>query len=164
MKPVRCMEMDVDALSVYLRDHLAGSEAALAMLKRAASGSDGAFYATLEKEIIEDQQALQGLLDHFGSEESLVKKAGAWISEKLSRVKLDDLENPLDRFELLEVLLLGVRGKQALWEALLHGVDQALLPADLALAALIDRAREQQDRIEARRLAAFSQFVVTEKA
>lgn len=133
------------------------------MLARAAEGSDGAFYTTLDREIAEDQQALRGLIAHLGTEESLVKKAGAWLTEKFTRLKLDNLESPLDRFEFLEVLLLGVRGKQALWEALLHGADPAMLPPDLALAALIDRAREQLDRIEARRLEAFSQFAVIEK-
>jgi hypothetical protein len=148
--------MDVDALSVYLRDHLAGSEAARAMLQRAAEGADGTFYAGLDREIAEDQEVLQRLIAHLGTEESLVKKAGAWITEKFTRLKLDDLDSPLDRLEFLEVLLLGVRGKQALWEGLLHGADPATLPHDLALAALIDRAREQQDRIEARRLSAFA--------
>lgn len=154
--------MAAEALSIYLRDHLAGSEAARAMLARAAEGSDGAFYATLDREIAEDQEALRGLIAHLGTEESLVKKAGAWLTEKFTRLKLDDLESPLDRFEFLEVLLLGVRGKQALWEALLHGADPAMLPPGLALSALIDRAREQQDRIEARRLEAFSQFLIVE--
>lgn len=153
--------VEVDALAIYLRDHLAGSEAARAMLKRAVDGSDGAFYSALDQEIAEDQAALENLIAHLGAEESVVKKAGAWLSEKFSRLKLGDLENPLDRFEFLEVLLLGVRGKQALWEALFHHLDPALLPHDLALAALIDRAREQQERIEARRLEAFSQFVGT---
>lgn len=133
------------------------------MLARAAEGTDGAFYAALDSEITEDQEALRSLIAHLGTEESLVKKAGAWLSEKFTRLKLANLESPLHRFEFLEVLLLGVRGKQALWEALLHGADPAMLPPDLALAALVDRAREQQDRIEARRLEAFSQFMVLER-
>lgn len=149
---------NVDALSVYLRDHLAGSEAARAMLQRAAEGEDGEFFAELDREIAEDQEALKTLIDHLGSTESLIKKAGAWLSEKMTRLKLDDLKNPLDRFEFLEVLLLGVRGKQALWEALHKGMDPALLPPDWDFPGLIARAHAQLDRIEARRLEAFVQF------
>ena len=147
--------MDQEALAVYLRDHLAGSEAARDMLQRAARGTDGEFYSGLDREIGEDQQVLQDLIAHLGAGESLLKKAGAWLSEKFTRLKLGDLENSLDRFEFLEVLLLGVRGKQALWEALQAGVDPAALPAAMDLASLIRRARSQQERIETRRLAAF---------
>lgn len=150
--------MDKKALSVYLRDHLAGSTAARDMLQRAAQASDGAFFARLDEEIAEDQQALQNLIDHLGTEESLIKKAGAWLSEKVTRLKLDDLENPLDRFEFLELLLLGVRGKQALWEALDSGMASDQLPPGMDLGALIERAVSQQKRIEARRLEAFAEF------
>lgn len=153
--------MDVDALTTYLRDHLAGSEAARAMLQRAAQGDDGAFFAALDREIAEDQEALKSLIDHFGSTESMVKKAGAWLSEKMTRLKLDDLKNPLDRFEMLEVLLLGVRGKRALWEALHKGLKDSQLPESLNLSDLIARARAQQERIETRRLEAFTRFAAT---
>jgi hypothetical protein len=155
---LRLLVMNVDALSLYLRDHLAGSEAARAMLQRAAEGEDGPFYAGLDREIAEDQDALKTLIDHLGSSESLIKKAGAWLSEKMTRLKLDDLKDPLDRFEFLEVLLLGVRGKQALWEALQKGLDPALLPPGLDFPELIERAQDQLERIDARRLQAFQQF------
>jgi hypothetical protein len=146
--------MNGDAIAVYLRDHLAGSEAARAMLQRAAENDP--FFAELDREIAEDQQGLQDLIAHLGAEESLFKKAGAWLSEKFTRLKLDDLNDPLNRLEFLEVLLLGVRGKQALWEAIQEGFGPAAVPSFLDLPALIERARSQQERIEVRRRKAFS--------
>ena len=150
--------MNIDALTVYLRDHLAGSELARAMLGRVTGGPDGAFFSTLDQEIAEDQDALRRLIEHLGSEESVAKKAVAWLSEKFTRVKLTNPEAPLERFEFLEVLLLGVRGKQALWEALADGLDPAVLPENFPLAHLIERACSQLKSIEERRRQAFREF------
>ncbi len=83
-------------------------------------------------------------------EPSRVKRAGAFLAERLARLKTNGRLfsfSPLSRVVELEGLALGILGKLALWEGLagvpaLHGV------ADLDLAELATRARSQHDAIE----------------
>ena len=78
------------------------------------------------------------------------------IVERLGRLKLNGRllrRSPLSDVVELETLVVGVRGKEALWTALrtasvrLEGID---------LDALVDSARAQGAEIEARRVSAVS--------
>ena len=87
--------------------------------------------------------------------ESAVRKAGAWLAEKFGEVKVLLGGNEIDGLGLLqalEVLALGICGKELLWRALqtveanisqLQGID---------LEGLEQRAREQFERVEEERL------------
>jgi hypothetical protein len=98
-------------------------------------------------------------MDRFGAAHDPVKMAGAWVGERLARLKLNGellsmTYSPLSRFEELEMLALGVTGKLALWRALRAAVvDDPRLPAS-QLDELIGRAESQQERLEALRLRA----------
>jgi hypothetical protein len=84
-------------LSTYLNDHLAGSVIALELIEHIAKkfpDSDlEVFFAELHADISADQDVLRDLLNTFGESESTVRKAGAWLVEKLGRVKLGLTEN-----------------------------------------------------------------------
>jgi hypothetical protein len=147
------------ALTIYLNDHLAGSVAAIDLLdhllERAPSSEAKRFFADLRAEVTQDQETLQALIRRAGADESGWRKAGAWIGEKLSRLKLkiDDTTNgDLHEFEAVEALSLGLMGKLALWRTLaavgndfewLRGVD---------LGRLQQRALDQHERVERRRV------------
>jgi hypothetical protein len=152
--------MSDETLITYLNDHLAGSVGAIAMVERAIGENAGTLFGRrLEevlKEIRKDQAVVQDLIERTGSKENPLKKAGAWLTEKVGRVKLGGTGDPGDlaRLELLETLAMGIQGKRALWRALrvvlgkhlaLHGVDLDLLER---------RAVEQHDRVEEWRLEA----------
>jgi hypothetical protein len=80
-----------------------------------------------------------------------LKVAAAWLSEKATRLKLNGellRYSDLSRLEELELLALGVRGKLAMWDALIltHAKDRRLEGRDLEGARY--RARSQLRRLE----------------
>jgi hypothetical protein len=149
-----------DRLATYLTDHLAGSEFARDLAKRAASkteGTDlGTFLQGLAGEIEADRKELVMIMNRFGIQEGTLKKAAGSVLEKLSRVKfeeLDDESSYLNRLLELEALLVGIEGKAALWRAL-----KVLAPSDDRLAEsdydrLSGRAQQQLSELEQHRQA-----------
>ena len=151
--------MQSKSLSVYINDHLAGSVAALEMLehlmKSCADQPLASFFADLARDIKADQQVLKQLLGATRRKESLFRKAAAWVTEKLARAKFKFAGEQLGGVGLmqaLETLALGLRGKELLWRALATSHWPALQAVDLA--RLQQRAIEQQQRVEEKRLEA----------
>src|SRR5687767_12494247 len=117
--------MSAEVLTTYLNDHLAGSVAALELVRHLHETSKGTarerLFATLKTDIEEDQTVLQSLLQQVGGRESKVRRAAAWLGEKLGEAKLridDTGTGELELLEALETLALGIQGKLALWRAL----------------------------------------------
>ena len=100
-------------------------------------------------------EEFQGSCIALGAEESRVRKAGAWVVEKLSRPKIDlgdGGKNEVGLFLALEALILGITGKRSLWRAL-HAASRTVPElARLDYSGLEKRAIEQCERVEARRL------------
>jgi hypothetical protein len=152
--------MSTSTLTTYLNDHLAGSVVAVKLLDHLISkpaGATGEVFRTLRSEIEEDQNVLRKLLERLAEPESRVRKAAAWLTEKLGQAKLqmDDPGNgELRALEALETLGLGIQGKLALWRALasVAGSVPELGTVDFSL--LQRRAIEQFDRVERLRLEA----------
>ena len=109
-------------LSVYLSDHLAGAQAALEILALLRKTGDSEVWQGIELQIAEDRAELERLMSSTGSASSTLRRAAAWMSEKLAELKLrvDDPSGTghLRRLELIEALAIGIDGKQALWRAL----------------------------------------------
>lgn len=115
--------MSREILTTYLNDHLAGSVAALELVEHLLRHEEAnrESYATLRTEIEEDQQTLRQLLAELGGKESQLRKAAAWLTEKLGQAKLrldDQGDGELRALEALETLGLGIQGKLSLWRAL----------------------------------------------
>jgi hypothetical protein len=151
--------MSTKTLRIYLNDHLAGSVAARELLGHLTDlHSDPArkqFFVGLGAEIEEDQKVLQGLLERVGGEESAVRKAAVWLTEKLGRAKLkldDSGDGELRVFEALETLVLGIQGKLALWRALKAAADRIPQFQNTNFAGLEQRAVQQHQRVEDQRL------------
>jgi hypothetical protein len=148
-----------EPLAIYLHDHLAGAALAIELLESMRgqySGTPlGEFAANLLEEVESDREVLRALADRTGSRSSAVKELGAWLTEKVSRIKLSSQsENDLKTFEALEFLQLGIHGKRALWRALdaVAATDVRLQSTDFA--SLIARAEMQEIEVEHRRLEA----------
>jgi hypothetical protein len=149
----------MDKLIDYLNDHLAGSVGALELLDRMIEACAGKplerFLRELREEIHHDQEQLKELIEKLGASESSVRKAGAWIAEKLTRPRIDLGEGSKDEvgvFLALEALVLGITGKRSLWRALQAASRTVPALARLDYAGLEKRAIEQCEQIEARRL------------
>jgi hypothetical protein len=153
--------MAAKAMDVYLNDHLAGamlgSNLATQIRSRNQGTPLGELMGSLAPQIEADRHALIGLMQRMGASKNPVKQAGAWVTERASRVKFWGLtsgEPELGTFMALESLALGVLGKLSLWRALAQVADQHPAVASVDLDELINRAQTQYDLLERERLAA----------
>ncbi|HWF31593.1 MAG TPA: hypothetical protein VG188_03440 [Solirubrobacteraceae bacterium] len=143
-------------LATYLNDHLAGATAGRELARRSAASNRGSalgqFLAELAQEVDEDRDALLALMGELQIGADRVKVLGGWAIEKLGRLKPNGRllsYSPLSRLLELEGLILGVRGKLALWHALqtIEADEPALASADLgSLARRAERQLEELDR------------------
>ena len=157
--------MSSDALTHYLQDHLAGSVAALQLMETLADHERGLPLERklrgLHYEVTEEQERLKAILARLEGQESSLKRATAWLTQKLHRGRLalvERAEPALARLEGLESLALGLQGKLALYRALedvapgeprLGGYPFAALQAR----TLIQHAMVEQERMAAARTA-----------
>jgi hypothetical protein len=163
------MESDMSkSLSTYLNDHLAGSTAALEILDNliahAPNEEQREFFSALKADVSTDRDTLQALITKLGEEPGTLHKFSGWAAGKVSRLKftIEHLtDGALGRLEALEMLVLGIQGKAALWRALERAAPQmpALQPANFA--HLEARAMEQFARVERRRVEAALEALTT---
>jgi hypothetical protein len=102
-----------------------------------------------------DQEVLKKIVRRFNADESAVRKAAAWLSEKIARAKLNlagQKRRQLGLIQAIEVLVLGVTGKQLLWRALSASIGDSPLLRGVDLTKLEERAIEQIERLETQRL------------
>ena len=150
--------MDSELLPIYLNDHLAGSTAALELVRRLLRSNSrndyGPDLARLASEIEQDRKSLLAVMSDLAVGADRVKLVLGWAAEKVGRLKLNGRwlsYSPLSRLMELEVLGLGVTGKLALWRALLQLTpDEPRLDRG-ELERLIERAAGQLQEVEALR-------------
>jgi hypothetical protein len=162
--------MSMEDLTIYLNDHLAGSVSAIELVDHLIETYRGKslepFFTNLRNEIDADQRALQDLIKKLGVKESAVRKAGAWVAEKLARMKVrvsDSEKDQMGLLDALEGLLLGITGKGALWSALEEASENVAQLRGLDYARLQQRAREQCDLVDAKRLESARDVFTSEK-
>ncbi len=145
-----------ERLRLYLNDHLAGSVGAIELLdnliEHHSEDRFGKFFAGLRQEIRPDQDTLRDLIRKVGGEESTLRKAAGWLSEKFGRMKLGDGEDSAELLQAVEAIALGITGKKLLWRSLgaIGSSFSALQGMDFV--ALEKRAQGQFERVEDLRL------------
>ncbi len=141
-----------ELLAIYLNDHLAGSTGGVELARRTRSSNEGTEFgaplAELCREIEDDRESLEAVMDELGVGRSRLKPVLGWLGEKLARVKPNGRlrgYSPLSRVVELESLVLGITGKLRLWRLLddLVGED-----ASADFPGLIARAEAQRARVE----------------
>jgi hypothetical protein len=79
------------AMDVYLNDHLAGAMLGSNLAEQIRSHNQGTplgeLMGSLAPQIEQDRQTLIGLMQRIDTSKNPVKQAGAWTTEKASRVK-----------------------------------------------------------------------------
>lgn len=150
-----------ELLGTYITDHLAGASAAVELVAKAQSKTEGtplgAFLAGLADAIEADREVLVDLVERLGVGTSPLKQAGATAAEKISRLRLHERvtgSDDLSRLMELESLALGIEGKLRLWRSLREVADHHPAVAATDLDSLVDRATHQLGEIEPYRLAA----------
>ena len=145
-----------ERLHTYLNDHLAGSVAAIELLDRLIEQhSEDRFAKTFRDwrtEIQADQQTLRHLIQKLGAEESAMRKAGGWLAEKFSRIKIGDADDSAELLQALEALALGITGKQLLWRSLAAIASNFPALQGMDFNELGKRARDQFERVETLRV------------
>lgn len=146
-------------LGIYLKDHYAGGVGALELVAHLIKEHDTdpirPFFCRLQEEIQADHDQLLSLMTRLGHEESSMRNAGAWMAEKVGRIKIGFAasgDSKLRLLESLEALLLGITGKKMLWRALARLRPGWPILEGMDLAQLEARAKDQADRVDARRL------------
>ena len=153
--------MNRDSLDTYLNDHLAGSVTALEIIEHLAKTCSDAqlqsFFTDLHVEVTADQQVLQDILKALDMHEGAIRKAGAWLIEKVGRAKLGfekEEAGGVEFLQALEVIVLGITGKSLLWRSLAAASDEMPQLRGPNYAELETRAMRQRDFVEAKRIAA----------
>jgi hypothetical protein len=151
---------DQEPLATYLADHLAGSDAALALIRRIARhhASDDLAHGLviLEADIRADQRVLQGVRARVDPASHALPRIGGWLAEKMLRMKLPlgSDRRGLSLFESLELLAVGIWGKRALWIMLGRIAPRDGRLAGIDFHALERRAMQQHEQIERQRVVA----------
>jgi hypothetical protein len=146
----RTPRLDDDALATYLQSHLIAGNSGRRLFEAAAEAWEGTFYSSalsrLAREVGEDADELERIVQSLGLEPPAHRKAMAWAAEQAAKV---DPLNPAHaasgraRQLELESLLTAVAGKSLLWKALLLLADDGLGVDAARLHQLHERALHQ---------------------
>jgi hypothetical protein len=146
-----------DPVVTHLNDHMAGAGVAIdllhAMKDRHEDEPLSQFAANILIRVEEDEATLRSIAKNLGSGSNIFKETAAWVTEKVSRMKLGTgSSGAFGTFEALEFLSLGIQGKLSLWRALqvVSATDARLSGLDYE--ELISRAETQYSNVEERRL------------
>jgi len=150
-----------ELLGTYLGDHLAGASAGLEtaerLRKHVTEPLDAEVVGKLVEDIEHDRQELRKIIERLGAGAHGVKRAVGWVAGKAHRLAVAETLTGSGHLSVLleaETLAMGIDGKRALWEALLAVVPAYPQLADVDLAGLAERARDQRERVETIRLRA----------
>lgn len=138
-------------LAIYLRDHHAASRAGTRLARRVAQLDTE--LRGLGDEVEDDMRALRRTMARLGVSPDPIKDGLAAAAERLGRLKWNGRvvrRSPLSDVLELELLVVGITGKRALWTSLR---EAAVAPRD-ELEHLVARADDQVRRVEAARLRA----------
>jgi hypothetical protein len=152
------------AFAAYLREHLAGSDAALHAVAQLRDGhrgaAEGALFARLYGELMGERRVLMQVLGRLGgstlSLERLVGHAGGAVARAAAVQPSGDAR----LLRTLEALTIGIQGKRCLWRAL-QMFDDALGFGEPSFLALESQAVRQWDDVDAyRRSVALTAFAI----
>jgi hypothetical protein len=140
---------------IYLQDHHAGSTTGLELARRIRGNNEGNDYgeamAPIVDQIAADKKTLESIMDDLGFGSDTIKDVGAWMLEKVGRLKMNGQitgYSPLSRVVELEGLMTGITGKISLWAALLQiAPDEPRLDA-AHLERLRERGESQRTTVE----------------
>ena len=153
-------------LATYLKDHDAGSEAALQILdhleKHHGAGAVGEMARTLRPQFHGERAQVHTILQSLDDSVSVPRRMFGWLSEKALQLKLmadDPGDGALRLLESVEMLGLGVHGKRGMWKALEANKTAAVALDRVPFAELIAQAEAQEALIESVRMTAASEVM-----
>lgn len=146
-------------LGIYLNDHVAGATAGTELARRLATSHKrpelDAPLRRLADEIAEDRQALVEMTRALGFSPRSYKAGMGLLTERLGRLKTNGRlirRSSLSTLLELEMLRLGVEGKNAAWRSLLSVAADVPAVDVERLERLQERARRQITVLEELRI------------
>jgi len=140
-------------LGIYVNDHLTGASGGVSLARRAEKNSTDAertaMWDRIASEVEEDREILIRIRDLIGAKPTRLKYLAARLGERLGRLKPNGRlvrKTDLGQFLELELLVIGVTGKLALWRALDELGDPRLREIDFD--GLSARAESQRGRLD----------------
>ena len=107
-------------LGIYLNDHLAVLAGAEELVDRSLQSNTGTPLGELLQQVLDsvkqDRRALESLIDERGVQQNRAKTGGAWLAERVGRLKLNgELTgySPLSRLVEIEGIGLALEAKRA---------------------------------------------------
>lgn len=151
-------------LGIYLNDHLAVLVGTRELLERSLESNRGTPLGDVLGEILssteEEQAALEALMKRQGVAENRAKTAGAWLAERVGRLKLNGQltgYSDLSRLVEIEGAAVAVEAKRLFWDALTRaGIAEA---GGLQTAELSQRAEGHRDQLKSHHQAAAKQAI-----
>jgi hypothetical protein len=141
-------------LGIYLRDHLGGASAGVALVRRCreadGDASSTAVLAGIEAEILEDREVLRAMMARLDVSESQIKKMLGRVATAAGQLKSNGRflrPSPSSRVVEFEALGAGIATRRNLWLSLLAIADSYPVLDRNALAVLVERATSELDRL-----------------
>jgi hypothetical protein len=145
------------ALAAYLREHLAGADAAIKVVEHLrlthAGSQEGRLFASLFDEFREEREVVRLLLEQVGASPLSAKRPAGQANAPLLLSASNGERGDMSLFRTLESLAIGVQGKRCLWRTLQAVLGDQAIPSARSLAGLEAMAVRQWDAIEERRQA-----------
>jgi len=139
------------ALIAYLRDHLSGSDVAVAVVHRLVSAdhsaADRPLFQRLAREFEEDRSVVRAVLNELGASGRSIKRAAGAVSGAVLSVTAGGAPSELSLLRTLEGLSIGVQGKRCMWRAL----QNLTAPGGMDFVELEAKAIRLWEAIEERR-------------
>lgn len=152
--PSRRHESDDEhgAWADYLRDHLAGADAAIQVvdqLKHTYQGTrEGALFGSLHEQFLEDRAVVTALLADLGASRLSVKRLAGHATGSVLKAVAGGKRGGLSLFRTLEALAIGVQGKRCLWRAAQVHASPVRAPGGRSFIELEADAVSQWEAIE----------------
>ena len=149
-------------LSIYLNDHLAITVGAHELIERTLESNRdselGDFLKALAQDSVQERRAIEAVMSEVGVGASHLKAAGAWLAERVGRLKLNGQisgYSDLSRLVEIEAIGLALASKRDFWDSLSHvGFTEA---GGLVTRSLARRAEQQLSELETHRREAAKQ-------
>jgi hypothetical protein len=142
------------SLVAYLRDHLAGADAAIHVVRGLAATHedtpDGRLFRQLAEEFEQDRATVRALLAHLGGSARSPKRVAGRASAALLRFAAGGRPGQLSLLRTLEALAIGIQGKRCMWRAL-QTLDTVRSTAQINAVELEAKAVRQWEAVEERR-------------
>jgi hypothetical protein len=144
------------SLVAYLRDHLAGADAAIDVVRRLAAthegSEDGRLFRQLAEEFAQDRATVRALVAQLGASARSPKRVAGRASAVLLGFTAGGTPGQLSLLRTLEALAIGIQGKRCMWRAL-EALDTARSTTQINPVELEAKALRQWEAVEGRRRA-----------